>query len=110
MGDSQVRLARSQLTRPQIYTVGCIIASRSTNMPTLIGMRCLQATGSAAVVAVGAGSLADMFEVHERGRKVCYKSPNDAEVQLGLFYGMPLLGPALGPLIGGALGNVRDLA
>jgi hypothetical protein len=27
--------------------------------------------------------------------------------QLGLFYGMPLLGPALGPLIGGALGNVR---
>lgn len=26
--------------------------------------------------------------------------------QLGLFYGMPLLGPALGPLIGGALGNV----
>lgn len=64
-------------------------------MPVLIGMRCLQAIGSSAVISVGAGSLADMYEVHERGQK------------LGLFYGMPLLGPALGPLIGGALGNVR---
>lgn len=27
-------------------------------------------------------------------------------MKLGLFYGMPLLGPAIGPLIGGALGNV----
>jgi MFS family permease len=65
-------------------------------MPLFILMRCLQATGSSAVVAVGAGSLADMFEVHERGQK------------LGLFYGMPLLGPSIGPLIGGALGNVRS--
>lgn len=74
-------------------------------------MRCLQATGSAAVVAVGAGSLADMFEIHERGRKVCHTPLLDLlrpdVKQLGLFYGMPLLGPALGPLIGGALGNVR---
>lgn len=63
-------------------------------MPLFIVMRCLQACGSSAVVAVGAGSLADMFEVHERGQK------------LGVFYGMPLIGPAIGPLIGGALGNV----
>jgi len=34
-------------------------------------MRCVQAIGSAAVVSVGAGSLADIFEVHERGQKVC---------------------------------------
>ncbi len=59
-----------KLTLHQIYTVASIIASRSSNMPTLIGMRCLQASGSSAVVAVGAGSLADMFEVHERGQKV----------------------------------------
>jgi MFS family permease len=39
-------------------------------MPVFIIMRCLQAFGSSAVVAVGAGSLADMFEVHERGQKV----------------------------------------
>lgn len=66
-------------------------------MPLFIVMRCLQACGSSAVVAVGAGSLADMFEVHERGKK------------LGVFYGMPLVGPAIGPLIGGGLGNVRFL-
>jgi MFS family permease len=41
-------------------------------MPVLIAMRCVQAIGSSAVVAVGAGSLADMFEVHERGKKVCF--------------------------------------
>lgn len=56
-------------------------------------MRCLQAMGSSAVLSVGAGSLADMYEVKERGRK------------LGIYYGMPMLGPTLGPLIGGALGN-----
>jgi len=53
-----------------IYTVGCIVASRAPNMQVLIAMRVLQAFGSSAVVSVGAGSLADMFEPHERGRKV----------------------------------------
>ena len=43
-------------------------------MPVLIGMRCLQAIGSSAVISVGAGSLADMYEVHERGQKVCLRS------------------------------------
>jgi len=43
-------------------------------MPVLIGMRCLQAIGSSAVISVGAGSLADMYEVHERGQKVCLHS------------------------------------
>jgi MFS family permease len=42
-------------------------------MPVFIIMRCLQAFGSSAVVAVGAGSLADMFEVHERGQKVGHR-------------------------------------
>ena len=89
-------------------------------METLIAMRCVQAIGSAAVVSVGAGSLADIFEVHERGQKVgCCSFRKNPKLntklrmekgrcswQLGLFYGMPLLGPSLGPLIGGALGNV----
>lgn len=76
-----------------LYTIGSIAGSRATNMPVLIGMRILQGTGSSAVLASGAGSLADMYEVRERGRK------------LGLFYGMPMLAPTLGPLIGGALGH-----
>jgi MFS family permease len=57
-------------TDNQFYTVGSIVASRAPTMPVLIGMRCLQAIGSSAVISVGAGSLADMYEVHERGQKV----------------------------------------
>jgi MFS family permease len=67
---SVVRL-KVPLTLHQIYTIGAVVASRAQSMPVLIAMRCLQAFGSSAVVAVGAGSLADMFEVHERGKKVC---------------------------------------
>ncbi|CAK9781077.1 MFS general substrate transporter [Cutaneotrichosporon oleaginosum] len=76
-----------------LYTAGSAAGSRAPNMPILIGMRILQAVGSSAVVSSGAGSLADMYEIEERGRR------------LGWFYGMPMLGPTLGPLIGGALGN-----
>lgn len=54
----------------QLYTVGTAVGSRASNMGVLIGMRCLQAVGSSAVLSVGAGSLADMFEVKERGRKL----------------------------------------
>lgn len=63
-------------------------------MTLLILMRLVQAIGSSAVLSVGAGSLADMYEKHERGAK------------MGLYYGVPLLGPSLGPLIGGILTNV----
>ncbi|EIW70508.1 hypothetical protein TREMEDRAFT_28934 [Tremella mesenterica DSM 1558] len=76
-----------------IYTIGCLVGGRAKTIEVLIGMRCLQAVGSSAVTAVGAGSLADMYETHERGSK------------LGLFYGLPLMGPAVGPLIGGGLGK-----
>ena len=54
----------------QIYTIACLIASRASNMRILIAFRVIQAVGSAAVVSVGAGSLADMYEPRERGRKV----------------------------------------
>ncbi|KAL7421942.1 hypothetical protein Q5752_003714 [Cryptotrichosporon argae] len=81
------------LTSFVLYTVGSAVGSRADSMGVLIAMRCLQAMGSSAVLSVGAGSLADMYEVHERGKK------------LGWYYGMPMMGPALGPLIGGLLGN-----
>lgn len=38
-------------------------------MPLLIVMRILQSTGSGPTVSLGAGSLADMYETHERGAK-----------------------------------------
>lgn len=42
-------------------------------------------------MAIGAGTLADIYDPVERGTKI------------GLYYSAPLLGPSLGPLIGGAL-------
>ena len=77
----------------QIFVIGTIVASRASNMTLLIisqlaslysspvsGLtddllqrlivRLLQGFGSAAVLSVGAGSLADMYEKHERGSKV----------------------------------------
>ncbi|OCF74236.1 hypothetical protein I204_04606 [Kwoniella mangroviensis CBS 8886] len=81
------------LTSFAIYIVALIVASRANSMPLLIVMRALQATGSGAVTALGAGSLADMYEMHERGTK------------MGLYYGIPMLGPGVAPLLGGALGQ-----
>lgn len=49
------------------------------------------AISSSAVIAIGAGTLADIYEPAERGSK------------FGLFYAAPLLGPSLGPILGGAL-------
>lgn len=46
--------------------------------------------------ALGGGTLSDIFDTEERGQ------------MLGTYYGLPLLGPALGPLLGGALTAVAD--
>jgi MFS family permease len=56
-----------------------------------IVMRMLNGGASASVQAVGAGTIADIWEVKERGRA------------MGIFYLGPLLGPLLSPIIGGAL-------
>lgn len=58
-------------------------------MGVFVAMRVLQALGSGAVLVLGAGTLADIYDVHERGTR------------LGIFYSVPLVGPAMGPLIGG---------
>ncbi|WVR06869.1 hypothetical protein IAU60_003905 [Kwoniella sp. DSM 27419] len=83
----------SYLVSYAIYIVALIVASRAKSMSLLIAMRALQAVGSGAVTAAGAGSLADMYDMHERGEK------------MGLFYGIPMLGPGVAPLLGGALGQ-----
>lgn len=67
-----------------LFITGTIVASRANSMTLLIIMRLLQGFGSSAVLAIGAGSLADMYEVHERGSK------------MGVYYAVPLIGPALG--------------
>lgn len=43
------------------------------------------------MIAIGAGTLADIYEPAERGSKI------------GLYYAAPLLGSSLGPILGGSL-------
>jgi len=57
----------------------------------LIVMRILGGGAAASVQAVGAGTIADIWEVRERGRA------------MGYFYLGPLMGPLLAPIVGGAL-------
>ena len=46
---------------------------------------------SSAVIAIGAATLADIYEPHERG------------TMMGVYYSAPLLGPSIGPILGGGL-------
>lgn len=77
-----------------LFTVWSIASALSTSIGMLIVMRVLAGGASASVQAVGAGSIADMWEVRERGKA------------MGIFYLGPLLGPLLAPIIGGALAQV----
>ncbi|KAL2073646.1 hypothetical protein VTL71DRAFT_10972 [Oculimacula yallundae] len=79
------------LTSFVLFTLWNIISAISTSMGMLIVMRILSGGAAASVQAVGAGTIADIFEVRERGRA------------MGMFYLGPLLGPLLAPIIGGAL-------
>lgn len=63
----------------------------SQSIAMLIVMRMLSGGASASVQAVGAGTIADLWEPRERGRA------------MGIFYLGPLCGPLLAPIIGGVL-------
>ncbi|KAF9446366.1 MFS general substrate transporter [Macrolepiota fuliginosa MF-IS2] len=73
------------------FTIASIIVALSKNIGLVIAFRAIQAAGSSAVIAIGAATLADIFEPAERGTK------------MGIYYIAPLLGPAIGPIIGGGL-------
>lgn len=66
-----------------------VLAAISDSIAMFIVMRILSGGSSAAVQAVGAGTIADIWEVKERGRA------------MGIFYLGPLCGPLLSPIIGG---------
>lgn len=57
----------------------------------LVVFRVLTGGASASVLAVGAGTIADLWESRERGRA------------MSAFYLGPLLGPLVAPIVGGAL-------
>lgn len=70
-----------------------VLAAISTSIGMLVTMRLLSGGASASVQAVGAGTMADLWEPRERGRAI------------GIFYLGPLCGPLLAPIVGGALAN-----
>ncbi|KAG1815133.1 MFS general substrate transporter [Suillus subaureus] len=74
-----------------LFIIGSAIVAVSRTIGLVIGMRIVQAAGSSAVFAIGAATLADIYEPHQRG------------TMMGVYYSAPLLGPSLGPIFGGAL-------
>ncbi|KAL1933038.1 hypothetical protein VTP01DRAFT_8716 [Rhizomucor pusillus] len=74
-----------------IAVAGIICCSFSTNVAMFIVFRAISAAGSSSVLSMGAGTISDIFDSHERGRAFSY-------YMMG-----PLLGPVLGPIIGGYL-------
>ncbi|KAI1667289.1 Major facilitator superfamily domain general substrate transporter [Pyrenophora tritici-repentis] len=74
-----------------LFVVFSVISAVSVNIAMLIVMRILSGAAAASVHAVGAGTVADIWEPKERGRA------------MGVFYLGPLCGPGLAPIIGGLL-------
>jgi MFS family permease len=76
-----------------LFLLFAVLSAVSTNISMLVVVRTFSGGASASVQAVGAGTIADLWEPKERGRA------------LGLFYLGPLCGPLISPIIGGALGQ-----
>ena len=72
-----------------LFAVSSLLCGLSVNAVMLIIFRVFQAFGSSAVIAVGAGTISDIFEPRERG------------LAMGWFFMGPLIGPIIGPIIGG---------
>ena len=79
-----------------LFTIWNIVAAESTSITMLIIMRVLGGGSAASVQAVGAGTIADIWEPYERGNA------------MGVFFLGPLLGPLLAPIIGGVVSQAWD--
>ncbi|KAJ1967593.1 hypothetical protein IWQ62_001760 [Dispira parvispora] len=67
-------------------SVGCAVANSDS---LLIAMRFFQSFGGSSTMVVGAGTISDIYEPHQRGSA------------LGWYYSGQMLGPTLGTIIGG---------
>lgn len=76
-----------------LFVLWGVLSAVSTNIAMLVVMRVLSGGAAASVQAVGAGTIADIWEPKERGRA------------MGIFYLGPLCGPLFAPIIGGAMGQ-----
>ncbi|CAD0090955.1 unnamed protein product [Aureobasidium mustum] len=74
-----------------LFLIFNILSAVSVNIAMFIVMRILSGGAAASVQAVGAGTIADVWDVHERGNA------------MSMFYLGPLCGPLLAPIIGGVL-------
>ncbi|KAJ6787282.1 hypothetical protein PWT90_01703 [Aphanocladium album] len=79
------------LTSFTLFVLFSIASALSVDISMLIVMRIGVGGASASVQAVGAGTIADIWEPRERG------------LAMSMFYLGPLLGPLFAPIIGGAL-------
>ncbi|KAJ6126772.1 hypothetical protein N7523_002384 [Penicillium sp. IBT 18751x] len=79
------------ITSFALFVLFNCLCAISNSIAMLIVMRMLSGGASASVQAVGAGTIADLWEVRERGRA------------MGIFYLGPLCGPLLAPIVGGVL-------
>lgn len=71
-----------------LFNMACALAQSKGQ---LTAFRFLAGVGGSAPLTVGGGTVADLFEPHERGKA------------MAVYSLAPLLGPAVGPIIGGAL-------
>ncbi|KAI9029486.1 major facilitator superfamily domain-containing protein [Hyaloraphidium curvatum] len=87
-----------RLGRKPIYVVSmaiCLVSSVALvfspkfNIGWLIGWRAVQGCGACAAFSVGAGTIADIYRIEQRGRAI------------GIWTIGPLLGAIIGPVIGG---------
>ncbi|OCK86852.1 MFS general substrate transporter [Cenococcum geophilum 1.58] len=76
-----------------LFVLWGVLSAVSTSIAMLVVMRVLSGGAAASVQAVGAGTIADIWEPKERGRA------------MGFFYIGPLCGPLFAPIIGGAMGQ-----
>ncbi|KJZ71066.1 hypothetical protein HIM_09538 [Hirsutella minnesotensis 3608] len=74
-----------------LFVVFAVLCAVSSSVSMLIVCRVLTGGASASVQAVGAGTIADIWESHERGKA------------MSTFYLGPLLGPIIAPIVGGVL-------
>lgn len=84
------------LTSFVLFVVFNIVGAIANSISMLIVFRMLGGGAAASVQAVGAGTIADIWEPRERGQA------------MGIFYLGPLCGPLFAPIIGGILAQRWD--
>ncbi|KAH0837732.1 hypothetical protein AYO21_09361 [Fonsecaea monophora] len=76
-----------------VFLGACIGLAETRNYAQLLVLRCVQSTGSASTIALGAGVLGDITTREERAG------------YMGIFQGGLLMPVAIGPVIGGVLSD-----